>query len=1016
MLRNFEGILELISTWRAETSASDSELLAVLQDIDGREDSEGFSQDEDANDVIDVVDLALTDGFMAAMNVAILAFERGESGLIEDALSRLRTGLEAAGELNMVPQWWCHRLAIHLLGGLWLVSFHTVIPHGPVDSGGWKQLRATFIASLLRRRRSEIELWPSQLDAAARVLDTHDNLVLSLPTSSGKTRIAELCILATVAEGKRVVVVTPLRALSAQTESILERTFIPLGKTVSSLYGTTGLSEVDQNILGKRDIVVATPEKLDFALRNDPVLLDDVGLVVLDEGHMIGQGDREVRYEVQVQRLLRRPDAAGRRIICLSAILPEREKVQDFVNWVTDDQPDGLIASSWRPTTLRYGDVVWQGEHARLTVTVGDQKPFIPRFLSAFVPPRGRRRKPFPSNQQELSLGAAWKFVEEGQTVLIFCPLRRSVNALAALIVKLNKQGALNGVFEGDSAQLSTALTIGEEWLGPDHSILKCLKLGVAIHHGSLPTPYRKEIERLLQQGALKVTVSSPTLAQGLNLSASVLIVHSIWRNRSIIEASEFRNIVGRAGRAFVDSIGLVLHPFYENSSRARRNWKDLVEDNARRDMSSGLMQLVISLLARMQRRLGVEDFDTLVEYVAGSAAWSFPEISDEDEQTTITAKSSWQASLSSLDCALLSLLNDSAVEEAGIEVALDNALASSLWARSLARRDRSVQTVLRAGIVGRARFLWTESTPAQRRGYFLAGVGQETGRKLDQHADALNRNLHAADQNIIEGADQEAIEAITRFADIALTIYPFAPHKLPEDWQGTLAGWLQGRAVAEIATGDAVDALEFIEDTLAYRLPWAMEAVRVRASAHNDAGDSEFLVAPNEGHAVAAVESGTLNRSAALLMRAGFSSRSGALAAVLSAYGQFTTLVELYQWLDSEDVRRRSDDIDWPTPSTHELWIGFVNRNSAAEKKAWTHTIEFATVTWFTGHQPKIGSPYRAVSRAGETFLETPDGERIGMLAEPLNPEKLGLLVVTGTSTGDSVELSYRGPSDLYG
>ena len=78
------------------------------------------------------------------------------------------------------------------------------------------------------------------------------------------------------------------------------------------------MSETDQDFLRESDIIVATPEKLDFALRNDPGILDDVGLVVLDEGHMIGLTEREVRYEVQIQRLLRRTDAPLRRIVCLS--------------------------------------------------------------------------------------------------------------------------------------------------------------------------------------------------------------------------------------------------------------------------------------------------------------------------------------------------------------------------------------------------------------------------------------------------------------------------------------------------------------------------------------------------------------------------------------------------------------------------------------------------------------------------------------------------------------------------
>jgi hypothetical protein len=64
----------------------------------------------------------------------------------------------------------------------------------------------------------------------------------------------------------------------------------------------------------------------------------------------------------------------------------------------------------------------------------------------------------------------------------------------------------------------------------------------VAIHHGALQTAFRKEVERLLRDGILKVTISSPTLAQGLNLSATTVIMHALFRNRERIETSEFRS------------------------------------------------------------------------------------------------------------------------------------------------------------------------------------------------------------------------------------------------------------------------------------------------------------------------------------------------------------------------------------------------------------------------------------------------------------------------------------------
>jgi len=468
-----------------------------------------------ADERIDAMLLALEDNFMAALAVAMLALERGDEALLRRAHERLQQGLEVAGELELVPAWWCHRLATHMLGGLWETSFHKVLPlSGPpgAEVGDWARLRKLFIASLYRRSKSEVELWPSQLQAATRVLDAGTNLVLSLPTSAGKTRIAELCILACLAQGKRIVFVTPLRALSAQTEVGLRRTFAPLGKSVSSLYGSIGASGADVDALRSTDIVVATPEKLDFALRSDPTLLDDVGLVVLDEGHMIGLGEREVRYEAQIQRLLRRSDAAGRRIVCLSAILPEGHQLEDFAAWLTRDQPDGLIKDDWRPTRLRFGEVEWKGQHAQLSVSVGDEKPFIPKFVVAKKPAHGRARKLFPATQGELCIATAWRLVEEGQTVLVFCPMRRSVLPLAACIIEMHKRGHIVSVLAQPISALATALAVGKEWFGPDHDILACLKLGVAVHHGALPTPYRKEVERLLREGVLRITVSSPTL------------------------------------------------------------------------------------------------------------------------------------------------------------------------------------------------------------------------------------------------------------------------------------------------------------------------------------------------------------------------------------------------------------------------------------------------------------------------------------------------------------------------
>ena len=1021
MLRDLNGLMSLVSSYRGSPENMDAHMEQRL-----REALEPSSRSRPAEqsstpveDCLEVVDVALTDAFMGAMSVAMLAFERGEHGLLEDALRRLQVGERGSSALGLVPQWWNHRLAIYILRGLWEASFHLVLPRSPAggDNGEWERLRHTFIAALFQRSKSEIELWPSQLEAATRVLDTQDNLVLSLPTSAGKTRIAELCILATLAEGKRAVFVTPLRALSAQTEQTLERTFVPLGKTISTMYGSTGVSEVDENILQSRDIVVATPEKLDFALRNDPTLLDDVGLIVFDEGHMIGADEREIRYEIQVQKLLHRADAADRRIICLSAVLPHGEPVKDFVNWLTNDHPTGHIASDWRPTELRFGEVVLSSGAARLNIIVGEETPFIPRFLEKIQPPSKQRKTAFPHTPQELTLATTWRLVDDGQTVLIFCPLKSSVTALAREVVKLHKQGALRDLLDGDPKDIEKALTIGQEWFPEDHAILQCLRLGVAVHHGSLPGAYRKEIERLLQRGLLKVTISSPTLAQGLNLAASALVVHSIWRNGRIIEASEFRNVVGRAGRAFVDSVGLVVYPMYEPKPYQRRDWERLIKDTQLRDMQSGIVSLVEQMMRRIAACHDITDLPALTEYIMGNADFSFPELDEEDANASKTAQATWQTQLASLDTALLGLIGDAETDAQSIPRLLDELLESSLWTRSVARLDAESQHVAWEVLNARAGYIWKHSTPEQRRGWYLAGVGFESGQTLDSHADALEEYLRVSEAALQLGATDVATEAIIGFSKIALTIFPFAPKSRPENWEQALAAWVNGRPVAEVATAGGLDTVDFIEGTLVYRLPWALEAVRLRATVNpTEKQTHPWLDADTEfdlGLTVAAVETGTLSRPTALLIRAGFTSRSGAIAAIESTDGDFTTISGLNEWLASDLVKAKEEDPSWPSPSTHQLWEDFTRRTNTSPVRAWTRQTREAAVAWDTTHAPEHGASYRAVSEGDVTILETADAQRAGVLVHHLNPLRQGLLVVTA-SNSRRVSLEYTGPADL--
>lgn len=1022
MQRNFSALRISVLDYRASGEGSDARITAGIQA--SLDQVEGMANPADRNNdfLFESVDIALTDAFMAAMSLFLLALERGERPLLDQALERLRTGLSICSEMNMLPQWWAHRVALHLLSDLWSSTFHEKVPLQPAGGNAedWSRLRELFIALLQRRPRAEVDLWPSQMTAATRAVDQSDDLVVSLPTSAGKTRIAELCILRCLAGGKRVVFVTPLRALSAQTETTLQRTFGPFGKTISALYGSIGSSGFDEDAIRERDIVVATPEKLDFALRNDPSLLDDVGLLVFDEGHMIGLNEREVRYEVQIQRLLRRADAHTRRIVCLSAILPDGDQLDDFAGWLRRDHPGGVIKHDWRPTRLRFGEVVWTSPNARLNLRVGEERPWVQRFLTGmappnWVPPKRQRTKLFPNDQRELCLATAWRLVDDGQTVLIFCPLRKSVEPFADVIVDLHERGALRTLLEAEPAVLSTAIALGEEWLGANSAILKCLRLGVALHHGALPTAYRKEVERLLRDGILKVTISSPTLAQGLNLSATAVIMHSLHRNGERIDISEFKNVIGRAGRAYVDVEGMVLFPMFDDIAKKRRNWEALIGDLGARNMESGLALLVWTLLSRMHMRLG-GDLNQLVEYVANNAAaWTFPEIENEKPEDRERARADWERHVATLDTAILSLIGENDIPDEDIEAALDDILQSSLWHRRLLRQDEPVRQVLKVGLVSRSRLIWSQSTAARRRGYFLAGVGLTTGHALDAIAEDANLLLVQANAAILDGDGDAAIAAITGLAERVFEFYPFSPDPWPANWRDILRAWLLGQPLATIAAGQESETLQFIEGGLVYRLPWAMEALRVRAAANGDlVGVFSLALEDHEvGLAVPAVETGTLNRSASILIQAGFNSRLAAIKAVTDTGAAFHTGSELRQWLTSEAVTAMSEQPDWPTAETKAMWTEFKQSFVPPENRTWSERRYWANVSWL-GVPPPPGTPVQLHHWADYPRVLSADGTPLGTVQAALNPARAGLVRAQVSQDVSRIDISYLGPADL--
>lgn len=973
-------------------------------------------------DIEDVLRLSITSAFLRAILTFDFALLTGQAKFAGEAAALLSECEAAAAEARIVTLWWICRLAKTLIADLWTSSLHIQIPQsGAGVPAEWAGLRSRFIAFLRSRRIAEIELWPSQLTAASRVMQTDDDLVVSLPTSAGKTRIAEMCILRTLSEGRRVVYVTPLRALSAQAERDLRDVFQSLGYSVSSLYGAIGEVGVDGDTLANRDIVIATPEKLDFALRQDPALLDDVGLVVLDEAHMIGADEREVRYEIFVQRLLRRQDAHSRRLVCLSAILPKGQQLEDYVSWIRQGAEGEPVLSDWRPTRQRFGTLSWSlapalkpyRGYGRLDFIVEGEAAFLPRYLSE-VQPSGRRRKGFPSDAQELTLAAAWKVVAEGGSALVFCPQKRSVAALAKTALKLASQGLLSSVRVGDGVELERAKNVGAEWLGRLDPAVQCLDLGIAVHHADLPKPFLREVEALLRAKKLKVTISSPTLAQGLNLSASTLVMNSLRRGKELITGEEFANVIGRAGRAGVDIDGQILYVMFEPEPWKRTEWEKLINAAKHRQIQSGLSELVGLIADRMARALSVPFSQVLDEIANNTDIWdrvSEAPVNASDEEEIPSRP--LEEMFASLDTAILALVEDHEASVSELAHLLDNILTDSLWVRTLSLLPDSLAASRRLILEKRAEHIWNSTTATQRKGYFAAGVGLKAGLKLDGVAEDLCKILFQAETAIASGNAKLAGDFVISFAETVLEIPPFQPpKKLPVGWPEMIRLWIMGTPLSEIAELSD-EAVSFVEQVVVYRLVWAVEALRVRGKAHSDLY-SDLI----SGRVSEVLEVGTLNKSAAVLLQAGLGSRVAAHAALAECGGDFTDYEGMRDWLDSDVIKRCSPRSNFPTRNTKDAWRDFVRANSREFRAEWQMSSAMRNVAWL---EPSLRPPDGQYVRldwpiAGpRTDVCDPDYGIIGRLSLSLKkPMGGGACFGIVGAGGTTLTVHYTGPDTI--
>jgi helicase len=431
----------------------------------------------------------------------------------------------------------------------------------------------------VEQRISKFEFWTSQLRAIQTGLLSSDyNFVIQMPTSAGKTFIAELAIVDSLIKhpNKKCIYISPFRALTNEKESELAEYISKLGFSVSSLSGSYEVDEFQNIILEETDILVATPEKIDLILRLNPDYFDNVSLLVIDEGHIVGDiSARSSLMEFLVIRL--RMKIPTVRILFISAVMPP-ENADEYSVWLNGQgnkvirsllHADSPVGEDWEPTRKLIGAFTWDGDNGRIgfkAIETEDEESKVK--TGAFIPALIRAKQhgerfPDKTNKAQTSASIAYQLSSQGNC-LVFCAQARETTRVGAAMLSL-----LQTIDENNSSTLlnyfipnreKESYYFARKWFGENDTITKCLERGIGIHYGDLPEPVRRGVESDYNTGRLRVLISTNTVGQGLNLPIKYLVIHStLIMPRQPLSVRDFWNIVGRAGRAGKETEGQII-------------------------------------------------------------------------------------------------------------------------------------------------------------------------------------------------------------------------------------------------------------------------------------------------------------------------------------------------------------------------------------------------------------------------------------------------------------------------
>ena len=417
-------------------------------------------------------------------------------------------------------------------------------------------------------------------------LTRRENLIFSLPTSGGKTLVAEILALKEVILcEKDVLFLFPFVSIVQEKLKSLISFANEFNFVLDEYAGSKGC--IPPKKRRKNSIFFATIEKGNILVNSliETEQLDRIGLVIVDELHMIGEpSSRGAILEILLCKIMFVESTIH--VVGMSATLNNIQEVADFLR-------AQVYCNDFRPVQLKqmvkYSDTIFT-----VTKNKNDENFFQFERNVNFNYSREQQFK-----DPDHIVGLCSEVVPQN-SCLVFCASKKNCENVATLICSFMPSALKNVKKEYREALLAELENDAEGHLC---QVLKiCIPFGVAYHHSGLTMDERKAIEDAFLEGTLSLLCCTSTLAAGVNLPAKRVIIRSPYVGRDFMSQTQYKQMIGRAGRTGFASEGESILIVNKASDRCKiealvENRRDSCKSSLPLDNFKSLKQVIISLI-----------------------------------------------------------------------------------------------------------------------------------------------------------------------------------------------------------------------------------------------------------------------------------------------------------------------------------------------------------------------------------------------------------------------------------